>query len=113
MKKILITASFLMITIAVSAQTKPKSMKVLRDSVFTAMKLSDENRKAMHELIAESGKGQKAIKEDAALSDEQRKEKLTAFLKAMREREKLLLTREQQEAWKSFGEELKKKRNAG
>ena len=101
-----------MITIAVSAQTKPKSMKVLRDSVFTAMKLSDENRKAMHELIAESGKGQKAIKEDVTLSEEQRKEKLREFLKTMREREKTLLTTEQQEAWRNFGEELKKKRNA-
>lgn len=113
MKKIVFTCSLLIMAAIASAQTKPKPMKELRDSMFTVMKLSDENRKAMHELIAESGKGQKAIKEDTSLSDEERKVKLGEFLKNIREREKSLLTKEQQEAWKNFGEELKRKRNAG
>jgi hypothetical protein len=38
-------------------QDKPKSMRELRDSIFTVMKLSDLNRQKMHVVIAESGKG--------------------------------------------------------
>lgn len=113
MKKIFLMTAMLAVSAVVSAQTKPKSMRELRDSMFTVMKLSDESKKAMHDIIAESGKGQKDIREDASLSDEQRKEKLTEFLKNMRAREKSILTTEQQEMWKNFGEELKKKRNAG
>lgn len=60
-------------------QNKPKSMKILRDSIFTVMKLSDENRLKMHELIAENGKTQKAIKEDPTLTEVQKKRKITSL----------------------------------
>ncbi|OYX24960.1 MAG: hypothetical protein B7Z06_08090 [Flavobacteriales bacterium 32-35-8] len=73
-------------------QNKPKNMKVLRDSIFTVMKLSDANRLKMHQLIAENGKAQKAIKEDATLTDEQRKEKLQAWKQEVSIKEKAILT---------------------
>ncbi len=103
----------LMLTITVTfAQQKPKSMKQVRDSVFTEMKLSDENRQMMHDLIAESGKGQKAIREDASLNDEQKKEKLKAFRNEMSAKEKAILTPEQREMWVNFGKSLRDKRKA-
>lgn len=90
-------------------QNKPKSMKVLRDSIFTVMKLSDENRLKMHELIAENGKGQKAIKEDAMLTDEQRKEKLEAWKKEVSVKEKSILTPEEFQIWRDFAKNLSNK----
>ena len=44
MKKIVLTFSFILIVSVTFAQNKPKDMKVLRDSVFTVMKLSKVNR---------------------------------------------------------------------
>ena len=90
-------------------QNKPKSMKVLRDSIFTVMKLSDANRLKMHELIAENGKGQKAIKEDATLTDEQRKEKLEAWKKDISTKEKSILTAAEFLIWRDFGKSLSNK----
>ena len=84
-------------------------MKVLRDSIFTVMKLSDENRLKMHNLIAENGKGQKAIKEDATLTDEQRKEKLEAWKKEISAKEKSILTPEEFQVWRDFGKSLSNK----
>lgn len=84
-------------------------MKVLRDSIFTVMKLSDANRQKMHDLIAENGKGQKAIKEDATLTDEQRKEKLEAWKKDMSAKEKSILTPEEFQIWRDFGKSLSNK----
>lgn len=84
-------------------------MKVLRDSIFTVMKLSDENRLKMHGLITENGKAQKAIKEDATLSDEQRKEKLEARKKEMSAKEKSILSLEEFQIWRDFGKSLSNK----
>ncbi|GEM_PF-5675969 len=55
------------------AQSKPKSMKMLRDSIFTEMKLSDESRKKMHENIENTGKASKAVNTDTSMSEEQKK----------------------------------------
>ncbi len=84
-------------------------MKVLRDSIFTVMKLSDANRQKMHDLIAENGKAQKAIKEDATLTDEQRKEKLQAWKQEVSIKEKAILTPEEFLIWRDFGKSLSNK----
>lgn len=84
-------------------------MKVLRDSIFTVMKLSDANRLKMHELIAENGKAQKAIKEDAALTEEQRKEKLEAWKKEISIKEKSILSTEEFQIWRDFGKSVNNK----
>lgn len=90
------------------AQDKPKNMKVLRDSIFTVMKLSPVNRQKMHDLIAENGKGQKAIKDDPALFYDQRQEKLEAWKKDITTKEKAILTPEQFQIWRDFGKSLNK-----
>lgn len=68
MKRIALIFSMMFISTVSFAQTKPKTMRELRDSIFTVMKLSDENRQKMHDLIAENGKGQKAIKQDLTIT---------------------------------------------
>ena len=90
-------------------QSKPKNMKIIRDSIFTVMKLSDANRQKMHELISENGKTQKAIKEDATLTDEQRKEKLQVLKKDITVKEKTILTPEQFQIWRDFGKSINNK----
>jgi len=84
-------------------------MKIIRDSIFTVMKLSDANRQKMHELISENGKTQKAIKEDATLTDEQRKEKLQVLKKDITVKEKTILTPEQFQIWRDFGKSINNK----
>lgn len=84
-------------------------MKIIRDSIFTVMKLSDANRQKMHELISENGKTQKAIKEDATLTDEQRKEKLQVWKKDITVKEKTILTPEQFQIWRDFGKSINNK----
>lgn len=84
-------------------------MKERRDSIFTVMKLSDANRLKMHELIAENGKVQKAIKEEAALTEEQRKEKLEAWKKDISIKEKSILSPEEFQIWRDFGKSVNNK----
>lgn len=67
MKKIILLFSILLMSSLSFGQSKPKNRKIIRDSIFTVMKLSDANRQKMYELISENGKTQKAIKEDATL----------------------------------------------
>ena len=109
MKKIIALFSLLLISNLSFGQSKPKNMKERRDSIFTVMKLSDENRLKMHELIAENGKSQKAIKEDATLTDEQRKEKLEAWKKEITVKEKSILTPENFQIWRDFGKSVSNK----
>ncbi|MEL1242409.1 hypothetical protein [Flavobacterium flavipallidum] len=109
MKKIILLFRLMLISSLSFGQNKPKSMKILRDSIFTVMKLSNENRLKMHELIAENGKTQKAIKEDATLTEEQRKEKLQAWKKDITAEERKILTTEQFEIWRDFGKSSKQK----
>lgn len=109
MKKIILLFSILLMSSLSFGQNKPKSMKVLRDSIFTVMKLSDANRQKMHDLIAENGKAQKAIKEDATLTDEQRKEKLQAWKQEVSIKEKAILTPEEFLIWRDFGKSLSNK----
>ena len=99
----------MLISTVMVAQSKPKSMKDRRDSIFTVMKLSDTNRQKMHELISENGKTQKAIKEDATLTDEQRKEKLQVWKKDITVKEKTILTPEQFQIWRDFGKSINNK----
>ncbi|MFQ6599861.1 hypothetical protein [Flavobacterium sp. C3NV] len=108
MKKIVLTFSFILIASITFAQNKPKDMKVLRDSIFTVMKLSKVNQQKMHDLIAENGKGQKAIKDDPALFYDQRQEKLEAWKKDITTKEKAILTPEQFQIWRDFGKSLNK-----
>jgi len=107
MKKIIVVLALLMTTVML-AQNKPKDMKVVRDSIFTVMKLSKVNRQKMHDLIAENGKGQKAIKDDPALFYDQRQEKLEAWKKEITTKEKAILTPEQFQVWRDFGKSLNK-----
>jgi hypothetical protein len=109
MKKIVLVFSLMLMACAAFAQDKPRDMKVLRDSIFTVMKLSKINRQKMHDLIAENGKGQKAIKEDPALFYDQRKEKLEAWKKEITAREKAILTPQQFQTWRNFGKSLSDK----
>jgi|GEM_PF-2153484 len=108
MKKIILVFSLVIITTFTFAQDKPKDMKVLRDSIFTVMKLSNANRQKMHDLIAENGKGQKAIKDDPALFYDQRKEKLEAWKKDITTKEKAILTPEQFQIWRDFAKSINK-----
>ncbi len=112
MKKALLLFGLMLATTVIFAQNKPKSMKELRDSVFTEMKLSDENKQKMHDLIAEVGKAKKAISEDASLTDEQKKEKLKAYDKERAIKESTILTPEQSQAWKDFATKLREKQKA-
>lgn len=102
MRKFIILFSIILITTISFGQNKQKNKRELRDSIFTVMKLSDENRQKMHDFIAESGKGGKAIKEDASLTDEQKKEKKKAFDKEMRAKQEAILTPEQSQTWRAF-----------
>ena len=90
-------------------QNKPKNMKVLRDSIFTVMKLSNVNRQKMHDLIAENGKGQNAIKDDPKLFYDQRQEKLEIWKKDITAKEKTILTPEQFQIWRDFGKSVNNK----
>ncbi|GGA87716.1 hypothetical protein GCM10008015_30450 [Flavobacterium palustre] len=90
-------------------QNKPKSMKDRRDSFFTVMKLSDTNRLKMHDLIAENGKTQKAIKEDPTLSEAQKKEKLQAWKQEVSMKQKSILSPEEFQIWRDFGKSSKQK----
>jgi Spy/CpxP family protein refolding chaperone len=109
MKKIALVFSIIFISTAVFAQTKPKSTKELRDSIFTVMKLTDENRLKMHELIAENGNGQKAIKQDMTLTFGKKEEKMEAWKKEITVKEKAILTPEQFQIWRDFGKYLSSK----
>ncbi|MFH6951078.1 hypothetical protein ACHRV6_21480 [Flavobacterium sp. FlaQc-51] len=109
MKKIVLVFSLLLIATTTFAQDKPKDMKVLRDSIFTVMKLSKVNRQKMHDLIAENGKGQKAIKDDPALFYDQRQEKLATWKKDITAKEKAILTPAQFQIWRDFGKSLSDK----
>ncbi|MFG4002223.1 hypothetical protein ACHRV1_17800 [Flavobacterium aquidurense] len=108
MKKIIVLCAILLMTTVTFAQNKPKDMKVLRDSVFTVMKLSKVNRQKMHDLIAENGKGQKAIKDDPALFYDQRQEKLEVWKKDITTKEKEILTPEQFQIWRDFAKSVNK-----
>ncbi|UTN02788.1 hypothetical protein L0669_15795 [Flavobacterium bizetiae] len=108
MKKILLVCSLILMTLASFAQNKPKDMKTLRDSIFTVMKLSTVNRQKMHDLIAENGKAQKAIKDDPALFYDQRQEKIEAWKKEITTKEKAILTPEQFQIWRDFAKSLNK-----
>ena len=108
MKKIVLVFSLILITTVTFAQDKPKNMKVLRDSIFTVMKLNPVNRQKMHDLIAENGKGQKAIKDDPALFYDQRQEKLEAWKKDITAKEKAILTPEQFQIWRDFAKSVNK-----
>nr|WP_198999929.1 hypothetical protein [Flavobacterium sp. ASV13] len=108
MKKIVLVFSLILMTTFTFAQDKPRDMKVLRDSIFTVMNLSKVNRQKMHDLIAENGKGQKAIKDDPALFYDQRQEKLEAWKKEITAREKAILTPEQFQIWRDFAKSLNK-----
>lgn len=109
MKKIIVVFSMMLISGISFGQNKPKSMKVLRDSIFTVMKLSNANRQKMYDLITENGKVQKTIKEDATLTDEQKKEKLEAWKKDISAKEKSILTPEEFQIWRDFGKSLSNK----
>lgn len=109
MKKIILLFSLILMSSLSFGQNKPKNMKAQRDSIFTVMKMSDENKLKMHELIAKNGKGQKAIKEDPMLSEEQKKEKLQAWKKDITAEERKILTAEQFEMWRDFGKCSKQK----
>ncbi|MFH6995058.1 hypothetical protein [Flavobacterium sp. FlaQc-48] len=108
MKKIVFVFSLILITTVAFAQDKPKDMKVLRDSIFTVMKLSKVNQQKMHSLIAENSKGQKAIKDDPALFYDQRQEKLQAWKKDITTKEKAILTPAQFQIWRDFGKSINK-----
>ncbi len=109
MKKLLLVCCIMLINTVSFAQNKPKSMKQLRDSIFAVMKLNDQNRLKMHELIAENGKEQKVIKEDQSLTEDQKKEKLATWRKEMLTKEKEILSAEELLIWKDFDKSLKEK----
>lgn len=109
MKKTALVFSIIFICTVTFAQNKPKSMGELRDSIFTVMKLSDENRLKMHELIAENSKSQKAIKHDMTLTFGKKEEKMEAWKKDITLKEKAILTPEQFQIWRDFGKSLNKK----
>lgn len=109
MKKIIVLFSLILMSSLSFGQNKPKNMKERRDSIFSVIKLSDANRLKMHELIAENSKTQKAIKEDAALTEEQRKEKLVAWKKEISIKEKSILSPKEFQIWRDFGKSVNNK----
>lgn len=113
MKKLVVFSMAALFSItAVNAQDKPKNSKQIRDSIFTEMKLSDENRQKMHDLIAESGKSGKQIKEDASLSDDEKKEKQKELSKQMKAKQAEILTPEQQKMWSEASAEIRRRNQA-
>ncbi|MGQ7947317.1 hypothetical protein [Flavobacterium sp. WC2509] len=106
MKKKALVFTMILISTITFSQTKPKSTKELRDSIFTVMKLSDENRQKMFDLIAENGNGQKAIKQDLKLTFTKKDEKMEAWKKEITAKEKEILTPEQFQIWRDFGKYL-------
>jgi Spy/CpxP family protein refolding chaperone len=106
MKKIGVLFVMILINCVSYSQNKQKSMRELRDSIFTVMKLSDENRQKMHDLITENGKGQKAIKADLTISFGKKNENLDAWKKEITEKEKSILTPEQFQIWRDFGKAM-------
>jgi Spy/CpxP family protein refolding chaperone len=112
MKKIVLLFVMMVIHTLTYSQDKPKNMRQLRDSIFTVMKLSDLNRQKMHEMITENGKGQKAIKDDVTLTEEQRKEKLQSWKQEMDVKEKNILTPEESVIWRAYAKSLRSKPKA-
>ncbi|PIF34427.1 hypothetical protein CLU81_5070 [Flavobacterium sp. 9] len=108
MKKVIVVFSLILMTSVTFAQDKPRDMKILRDSIFTVMKLSKVNRQKMYDLIAENGKGQKAIKDDPALFYDQRQEKLLLWKNGITTKEKSTLTPNQFKIWRDFAKSLNK-----
>lgn len=110
MKVLKLTLAIIALT-ATATFAQTKNLAERRDSVFTnIMKLTPEEKTKFMAIIRESGKGQKAINTDASLSDEQKKEKLTAFRKEMSDKERALLSTEQLKLWKEFATNERNKR---
>lgn len=112
MKRIFVLSIVIFLAVSAASAQKNKNMKQLRDSVFIEMKLSDENRQKMHDLIAENGKTQNEIKADASLTEEQKMEKLKAWNKELRAKEDLIMNPDQRKIWVAFATEMKKRREA-
>lgn len=111
MKKSLLMGLMLLAASAVFAQTKPKSMKEIRDSVFTSLSLSAENKQKMHDLILEVSKAKAEITKDASLTAEEKKAKLEELSKAQSKKEQEIMTPEQRAAWAKFAKEYKRPKN--
>jgi hypothetical protein len=109
MKKVALLFVLMFASGVIFAQKKGKGMTELRDSMFTVMNLSDENRQKMHDLIGESGKAKKAIKENSALGEMQKKEKQKTLNIEIADKEKTILTPEQLKTWKDFATSLRNK----
>jgi len=106
MKKTSLLFSMIFISTVTFAQNKPKSMRELRDSIFTVMKLTEENKLKMYDLIAENGEGQKAIKHDMTLTFGKKEKKMETWKKDITAKEKAILTPEQFQIWRDFGKSL-------
>lgn len=111
MKKSLLMGLMLLAASAVFAQTKPKGMKEVRDSVFTSLNLSAENKQKMHDLILETSKAKAEITKDANLTEEEKKAKLEELSKAQSKKEQEIMTPEQRAAWTKFAREYKRPKN--
>jgi len=111
MKKPLLTGLMLLVATTLFGQTKPKSMREVRDSVFTSLKLSDENKQKMHDLILETSKAKTEITKDTSLTEEQKKAKLEELSKVQSKKEQEIMSPEQRTAWTKFAREYKRPKN--
>ncbi|MNK23510.1 hypothetical protein D3C87_418040 [compost metagenome] len=111
MKKALLIGLLMMSASSIFAQTKPKSMREVRDSVFSSLNLSEESKKKMHDLIQEIGKAKAEVGKDATLTDEQKKEKLLALTTQQSKREQEIMTPDQRAAWAKFAKEYRRPKN--
>ncbi|MGJ1386434.1 hypothetical protein ACR782_09560 [Sphingobacterium spiritivorum] len=111
MKKVIFFGLLMLCTSSIFAQTKAKSMREVRDSVFTSLNLSDENRIKMHELIKDISMAKTEISKAADLTEEQKKEKLLELSNQQSKREQEIMTPEQRASWAKFAREYKRPKN--
>lgn len=107
MKKLKLTLAVLILTATVSfAQTKTRVER--RDSVITnIMKLDEPTKAKFMAFLDENAEGNKAIKKDVTLSEEQKKEKIKAYKKEMDAKLITIITPEQKKVWRRYTEEEK------
>ncbi|MGJ1196024.1 hypothetical protein ACR777_06570 [Sphingobacterium spiritivorum] len=111
MKKVLFFGLLMLCASSIFAQTKAKSMREVRDSVFTSINLSDENRVKVHDLIQEISMAKAEVSKAADLTEEQKKEKLLELSNQQSKREQDIMTPEQRASWAKFAREYKRPRN--
>ncbi|WP_017259812.1 hypothetical protein [Pedobacter arcticus] len=111
LKKLKLTLVVLALTATASfAQTKNVNERI--DSVINnVMKLDAETKVKFLAFLKENANGNKAIKKDETLNDEQKAEQIKAYKREMDAKLITIITREQKNRWREFTGSESRKRN--